>query len=107
MIVFFVQQFIYTGCILFPTNFTCLNVSWFNSENINLSKKLELINKSYSLARNIYPPEEYLNNFTWFSFWFKRNLNEILEHLMTMVIPLLLFFLFLKKRKKKYTFIIQ
>tara|TARA_A100001015_G_scaffold132762_1_gene147303 strand:+ start:2049 stop:3716 length:1668 start_codon:yes stop_codon:yes gene_type:complete len=99
-IVFFVQQFIYTGCILFPTNFTCFNASWFNSENINLSKKLELINKSYSLARTIYPPEEYLNNFTWFSFWFKRSLNEILEHLMTMVIPLLLFFLFLKKRKK-------
>ena len=100
LIVFIVQQFIYTGCILFPTNFTCFNVSWFNSENINLSNKLELINKSYSLARNIYSPEEYLNNFKWFPFWFKRSLNEILEHLMTMVIPLVLFFLLSKKRKK-------
>ena len=96
---FFVQQFIYTGCILFPTNFTCFNVGWFNPENINLSKRLELMNKSYSLARNIYPPEEYLSNFTWFSFWFKRNLNEILEHLMTMVVPLLLLFLFSEKKK--------
>ena len=99
-LVFFVQQFIYTGCILFPTNLTCLNVSWFNPDNIDLSKKLELINKSYSLARKIHSPEEYLSNFTWFPFWFKRSLNEILEHLMTMIVPLLLFSLVLKKKEK-------
>jgi len=79
---------------------TCLNVSWFNPDNIDLSKKLELINKSYSLARKIHSPEEYLSNFTWFSFWFKRSLNEILEHLMTMIVPLLLFSLVLKKKEK-------
>ena len=101
-LVFFVQQFIYTGCILFPTNLTCLNVSWFNPDNIDLSKKLELINKSYSLARKIHSPEEYLSNFTWFSFWFKRSLNEILEHLMTMIVPLLLFSLVLKKKEKSH-----
>ena len=101
---FFTQQFIYTGCFLFPTNYSCLNVSWFNIEHLSLSKKLELINKSYSVARNIYSPEEYLNNFNWFSFWIKRNSLEIFEHLMTIILPILIFISFLKKEKKEIFF---
>ena len=66
--IFFIQQFVYTGCFIFPTKFTCLDVSWFNPDWLNLSKGLELVNKSYSLARDIYLPEDYLSNFTWFSF---------------------------------------
>ena len=97
---FFIQQFIYTGCFLFPTNWTCLEVSWFNIDSISLSKQLELTNKSYSEAKNIYSPEEYLKNFTWFSFWIKRNFIEILEHLMTMILPLLIFFFILNKKEK-------
>jgi len=100
-LVFFIQQFIYTGCLFFPTNLTCFSVSWFNPEHLKLSKELELINKSYSIAREIYSPEEYLENFTWFLFWLKRNLIEIFEHLMTIILPLLLFFTLLKKEKKK------
>ena len=98
--VFFIQQFIYTGCVFFPTNFTCLNTSWFNPDYLNLSKNLELTNKSYSLAKDIYTPKEYLTNFTWFIFWIKRSFVEIVEHLMTMILPSLIFFLFLKKNKK-------
>ena len=96
-LVFFTQQFIYTGCLLFPTNLTCLNVSWFNPDHINLTKKLELINKSYSLAKDIYSPEEYLDNFNWFLIWIKRNYLEIIEHLLTMILPLLTFVFVLKK----------
>ena len=59
-LVFFTQQFIYTGCLFFPTNVTCFDVSWFNENYINLSKKIELINKTYSLNREIYSPEEFL-----------------------------------------------
>ena len=99
-IVFLVQQFVYSGCILYPTKFSCFNVNWFNPDHLNLSRKIELINKSYSVAKNIYTPEEYLNNFTWFFFWIKRNLIEIVEHLITMLIPLLVFLIFLKKREK-------
>ena len=98
-IVFLIQQFIYTGCFLFPTNLTCINVSWFNPDHINLSKKIELTNKSYSVARDIFSPEEYLKNFTWFYFWIKRNFIEIMEHLLTMLIPLLIFFFVLRKKK--------
>ena len=99
--VFLIQQFIYTGCIFFPSKFTCLNVSWFNPEYLNLSKELQLINKSYSTAKEIYSPEEYLKNFTWLTFWLQRNYTEILEHLITIILPLLLFLVFLRKKNKK------
>ena len=98
-ITFFIQQFIFTGCIFFPSNLTCLDVSWFNEENINLSKQLELINKSYSsVGENVITPKEYLKNFNWFSYWLKRNYIEILEHLLTITIPVILFVLFQKKK---------
>ncbi len=103
-LVFFIQQFIYTGCFLFPTNFTCLNVSWFSIDHLNLSKQLELTNKSYSEVKNIYSPEEYLSNFNWFLFWIKRNSTEIIEHLMTIILPTLIFVFFLKKEKKNVLF---
>ena len=95
---FFVQQFIYTGCLFFPSNFTCLNVSWFSEDNINLARHIKLINKGYfSIAKNI-SPEEYLENLNWLSFWFKRNFIEIFEHILTMILPILLF-LFSQKNK--------
>ncbi len=104
VIIFLVQQFVYSGCFLYPTKVSCFNTSWFNLDHLNLSTKIELINKSYSAAKNIYTPQEYLNNFTWFSYWLKRNFIEIVEHLITMSLPLLIFFLFLKK-KEPYNFI--
>ena len=100
-LVFFTQQFIYTGCLFFPTNVTCFDVSWFNENYINLSKKIELINKTYSLNREIYSPEEFLRNFNWFPYWIKRNYIEILEHLITIILPILIFISFLKKKESK------
>ncbi len=95
---FFLQQFIYTGCLFFPNNLTCLDVSWFNYDYLKLSSQIELINKSYSIAKNIYSPSEYLSNYTWFPFWLKRNYIEILEHLTTIILPVLLFAFCLKKK---------
>ena len=95
---FLLQQFIYSGCFLFPTNFTCLDVSWFNPGYLKLSQQLELINKSYfHEAKNTFSPEQYLSDFNWLYFWIKRNFIEILEHLLTVIIPLIIFVLFLKK----------
>ena len=99
-LVFIFQQFIYTGCILFPTSLTCLNVSWFHVDHLNLSKQLELTNKSYSIAKDIYSPEQYLKNLKWLPFWLKRNLVEITEHLTTIFLPTLIFILFLPRKKK-------
>ena len=100
LISFFIQQFIYTGCFLFPTNLTCLKVSWFNQDYLKLSQGLELVNKSYNLAKDIFTPEEYIKNFNWIYFWIKRNFIEISEHLLTIILPSILFLLFLKKKKE-------
>ena len=97
-ITFFIQQFIYTGCIFFPNDFTCLNVSWFNRDNIDLSRELELTNKSYSIAKDYFTPEEYLKNLNWFSFWLKRSIIEISEHLLTIILPIILFLYFHKNK---------
>lgn len=103
---FSVQQFIYSGCFIFPTNFTCLDVFWFNEKFLSLSKNLELINKSYNLASEIYKPDEYLKNFNWFPFWINRNFNELIEHTITMLIPISLLIILLKddKNYKKLIF---
>ena len=78
-----------------------MNVSWFSEDNINISNRLELINKSYSsVEKNIITPEEYLKNFNWFSYWLKRNFIEILEHLLTIILPIFLFLFFQKKKIK-------
>jgi len=98
-LVFFIQQFIYTGCLFFPTNLSCLDVSWFNKDYIYLSKKLELTNKSYSIAKDLYLPDEYLSNFNWFPHWIKRNYVEISEHLFTIILPTLTFVFFQKKKE--------
>ena len=97
---FFIQQFIYTGCFLFPSSLTCLNVSWFNKDYLTISQELMLVNKSYNLARDIFTPEEYLKNFNWVFFWFKRNFTEMSEHFLTIILPSILFLFFLKKKKE-------
>ncbi len=103
---FFIQQFIYSGCFLFPTNLTCMDVSWFNKEYLNLTKTLELINKGYyHEAKDTLTPEQYLSGLNWLNFWFKRNSIEILEHFSTIIIPSLLFLFFLKnKDQSSYVF---
>jgi len=98
---FLIQQFIYTGCLFFPNKLTCFDLRWFNSEYLNLSKNLELINKSYYQgANNIFSPEQYLNNFNWFSYWIKRNFTLISENLLTIFLPSLLFLVSLKNKNK-------
>ena len=99
--IFFLQQFFYTGCLIFPSKFSCLNVLWFNDEFLLLRKKLELINKSYYNFSSIISKKEYLENLNWISFWFQRNINEILEHLFTIITPIILLLFFSKIKQKK------
>jgi len=97
---FFIQQFIYTGCIIFPSNFTCLDLGWSNNEFLVYKNNLELINKSYFATQSVYSPEEYLSNFNWVAFWLKRNFAELAEHFLTMVIPIILYLLFLRPKEE-------
>ena len=88
----FIQQFIYSGCLIFPSEFSCFNVSWYNEEFLKWKSNLELTNKSFASAKHEISKEDYLLNYNWVSYWFKRNYIEISEHLLTMFVPLIIFF---------------
>ncbi len=98
---FFFQQFIYSGCFIFPSDLTCIEVSWFDSEFVKLKDKIELTNKSFYVENHNYSKEDYLKNFTWVPFWFERNYSEILEHLSTIIIPIIIILLLSKKNREK------
>jgi hypothetical protein len=101
---FFLQQFVYTGCFIFPSKLTCFEVSWFDKNYLSAGYRLGLINKSYASAKGILSEEEFLRNFNWIPYWFQRSYIGILEHLGTMIIPMILFLLFLKKNTNQINF---
>ena len=103
-LIFFIQQFVYTGCFIFPSKISCFDVSWFDKNYLNTGYRLGLINKSYASARGILSEEDFLRNFNWIPYWFERTYVGISEHLGTMIIPLVLFLLFLKKETNKISF---
>ena len=43
--------------------------------------------------------KEFLKNFNWFPFWFERNFPEIITHILTMLIPFTICYLYLIKTK--------
>jgi hypothetical protein len=100
-LVFFIQQFVYTGCLFFPSKFTCLELNWFNYDFLLLRENLELTNKSYSSSSDVMSKKDYLTNFNWLPFWFDRNYPEILEHISTMLIPIILLIVLPDKEKNK------
>ena len=81
-----------------------MDVSWFDRNYLNAGSRLSLINKSYASARDILTPEEFLRNFNWIPFWFNRTYIGILEHLATMIIPLIIFLSILKKNTNQIIF---
>ena len=90
-ITFLLQQFVYTSCFIYPSTLTCINTSWFDPAILNSIDRLELINKSYAETNGSIAKGEFLKNFNWVSYWFNRNYSEILEHLLTMIFPVILF----------------
>ena len=107
VITYYIQQFIFTGCFFFPTNLTCLDVNWFSQDFLEIKSILEIINKSYAEAKDTMTSVIYLQNFNWFPYWLKRNYLEILEHISTMIIPFLIIFFIIKKKKTYYIYINQ
>ena len=105
--IFYLQQFFYTSCIIFPTKFTCINTEWFNNDFLLLRENLELINKSYYGSDNLLTKENYLSKLNWFSFWLERNYPEILENILTIFLPILLLIFFLPKEKNKSSLFLE
>lgn len=98
-----IQQFIYSGCFLFPLNFTCFDTIWSSKANIkNILLSLEITNKSFGVYKGLLLGTEYIQNFNWLQNWFSRNKIEFAEHFAVLIItPLLLLFInFLKKGSK-------
>ena len=110
--IWIVQQFIYTGCLGFPTSVTCVNVNWFNNDILNLGQKLEIINKGYSnfKYKSTILAENYIENFNWISHWFIRTKTELSEHLIAILIVPLLMLIFscfkLRRNKIKFEYLV-
>ena len=95
-----VQQFIYSGCFLFPLNFTCFDTIWSSKTNIkNILLSLEITNKSFGVYKGALSGSEYIQNFNWFENWFARNKIEFSEHFGALIVApvFLLFINFFKK----------
>lgn len=86
-----IQQFIYTGCFLFPVVQTCLDVSWYNSIAVqNLLDHSTIMNKNFAQYKGHLSEIEYFSNFNWVPTWFERTKVEIFEHLFTFLFLFLL-----------------
>lgn len=98
-----VQQFIYSGCLLFPLNFTCFDTIWSSKMYIkNILLSLEITNKSFGAYKGVLSGTEYIQNFNWFKNWFARNKIEFLEHLGVLIVaPLFLSFITFYKKDFK------
>ena len=61
------QQFLYTSCLIFPSNLTCFPTSWFNSDILNISQKLEITNKGYWAFEGgqMMSANEYISGLNW------------------------------------------
>ena len=92
------QQFIYTGCFVFPYEYFCsVEPSWYNINFIeDFKNQTFYVNKSFSYYKGDLSIEEYHSNLNWISTWFNRTKIELLEYLLTFLIPIL--FLVFKKK---------
>ena len=76
-LIFFFQQFIYTGCFIFPSIVSCLDVSWFDEYFLTSKERLELVNKSYfAIGKDFLSPEEYLKILIGYLTGFKEIILE-------------------------------
>ena len=104
LFIWVVQQFIYTGCFLFPLIYSCLNVDWFNAGSVfDLLNHTGGINKSFAQYKGVLTEAEYIKNFNWISTWFNRTKVEIFEHFFSFIVIFifsLFIFIFSKKKTK-------
>ena len=95
-----IQQYIYTGCVMFPSKLTCIiEPSWFY-ENFVRDFKFHtyFANKSFASYTGIKSIEDYHKNFYWVPTWLNRNLIEITEFLIAFLLPVFLLKIFSKKK---------
>jgi hypothetical protein len=101
VLVWAIQQFVYTGCFIFPLILSCFDVSWFNLNPVlDLLNNTKGINKSFAQYDGNLSELEYSRNYNWVSTWFGRTKIEMIEHLSTFVIIFSILIIFFYKKKK-------
>ena len=86
------QQFIYTSCLLIPSEFLCFETPWFDPKIIdNFKADTGLVNKSFQTYTGDLSRSEYLKNFNWVFNWFNRNHIELFEHIFTFLAPIIIY----------------
>ena len=111
-LLFFLKNFLVSGCIVFPIEKTCnKNVLWFDNgmNGYSIAKITMLENEAWSKGwsdqkENIKSYETYLSNYDWIEIWVKnhgkRTLNKLLPFL---IFTIFVFFIFLNiKNKSNY-----
>ena len=88
VLLFFIQQFIYTGCFIFPIPFTCLDgLSWSDIGGIqDTVYSSGHINKLYRYYVGSLSTIDYVQNYNWFKTWFTFAIIELSEHLLTFLL---------------------
>lgn len=99
LFVWTVQQFLYTGCVVFPYNFLCFdNLSWSDPNFISkFQQGTSLANKSYELYKGNLSIEDYSKNFNWVATWFHRNKIELFEYIGPFIVVIIFTFILSKK----------
>lgn len=100
VLVWVIQQFVYTGCFIFPLILSCFDVSWFNLNPVlDLLNHTKGINKSFAQYQGVLSELEYSRNYNWVPTWFRRNKIEMLEHFSTFLIIFSFLIIFFYKKR--------
>ena len=102
ILLWLIQQYIYTICLIQFYKFTCFtNVDWHSPNLSNaINSVVGSVNKSFNQYSGNLSESEYLKNLNWVPTWFLRNKIEMLEHFLALLIPVsLLLILNIKQYK--------
>tara|TARA_B110000971_G_scaffold117902_1_gene120785 strand:+ start:4186 stop:5820 length:1635 start_codon:yes stop_codon:yes gene_type:complete len=84
IIAYLLKNFIISGCLIYPINLTCFDVSWSSIGLVNnLFDKTEMLIKGFPLYGGNLTPEVYIANFNWIPTWWSRTKTEFLEFFFT------------------------
>lgn len=108
ILVWLVQQYIYTGCIFYPFPGLCYeDTSWLVTNDVkNFYYNTAHVNKLYRYYIGGLSPQEYSTNYNWLYTWFINTKTEIIEHILTLFIIGIISFAVAKKKYQKEKIII-
>lgn len=108
-IIYFIKNFIVSGCFLYPVSFTCLDlVNWYsnNLDSYTNATAISLQSEAWAKSWNTYFQEgaqisykTYLSNFTWLTNWLINHGHIIVSKLLFFFMLSTIFVLMIGKNK--------